>query len=49
MKSENPTGFSRGSMSVQKYLFDAGFTDIGIVSEYEAHDMTCLLATAIKP
>jgi len=41
------TGFTLRLL--QKYLFDAGFTDIGIVSEYEAHDMTCLLATAIKP
>lgn len=44
---QHKSGFTRGTL--YKKLQDAGFVDIDIEQVFEAHDMQCLIATAIKP
>lgn len=44
---QHKSGFTKGSL-YQK-LQAAGFSEINIEQEFEAHDMGCLIATAKKP
>ncbi len=44
---QHKSGFTKSTLF--NLLTDAGFTDVGIDQEIEAHEMGCLIATAKKP